>query len=398
MSNHVESDVSVQRFAFDDDANGLRLTFPQANLGRVEGRSGPVTYGVGEAVLTNLVGRLQGVNWTAGSATFGAGWLRDDNGQFDISIHGITHSEGILLTSAASGVEITSPSVTMEKVKLSIRGPFAPPEAEPPPPQDLQKTGPPAPPTELRQEQLRFLDSLAGKINITVKVVLDLPVLGKRTLDQQLRVPIVDGNVDFHALEESLDWLEGRFIDIDFERNKLALQWKVPIFGSGRDLVTWKLDEDAAKLAAFGKVPVRSLTDVRLPPSKHPAKQDKRQLLRSLSLEAIDIALSLIAPRSVDVGGGVILFGGDDAPGMVDMKVTGSINDRGPGKLVGKIGSIDTTIKDLQLGPVLLTADRLQLDGVDDLVVVFQGFVPSRIDLVINKVTALNLAVRLGGD
>ena len=46
-----------------------------------------------------------------------------------------------------------------------------------------------------------------------------------------------------------------------------------------------------------------------------------------------------------------IMFGGEDQPGMVDLKVRGAIHDRGAGALKGAIGSIDTTIKDLELGP-----------------------------------------------
>src|SRR5207237_447741 len=152
-------------------------------------------------------------------------------------------------------------------------------------------------------------------------VVLDLPVVGNRSLDQDLKVPIQEGSLDFRALEDSLDWLEGAFLDIKHGGDKLALAWKVPIFGSAHELISWRLDQDAQTNAAFGRVPVRSLTDYRMGSGRLDDK--KRKTLQSLSLEAIDVALSLLAPRSVEVGGGVIMFGGDDQPGMVDLKVTG---------------------------------------------------------------------------
>ncbi len=82
---------------------------------------------------------------------------------------------------------------------------------------------------------------------------------------------------------------------------------------------------------------------------------------------------------------------------MVDPKVTGGINDRGPGTLKGAIGSVDTTIKDLHLGPVVLTADRLHFDGLDQLVVTFEAFRPVKVDVLIRKVTATNLALAIGG-
>jgi hypothetical protein len=225
-----------------------------------------------------------------------------------------------------------------------------------------------------------------------VKVVLDLPVIGNRSLDQELKVPIQEGSLDFRALEDSLNWLEGAFLDIKHDGDKLALVWKVPIFGSSHELISWKLDHEATALAAFGRVPVRSLTEFAAG-SGRPDK--KRKTLQALSLDAIDIALSLLAPHSVEAGGGVIMFGGDDQPGMVDLKVSGSISDRGPGALKGAIGSVDTTIKDVQLGPVKLTADRLHFDGLDQLEVVFDGFRPANATVVIHRVTATNLSLQI---
>src|SRR6185437_11671688 len=103
------------------------------------------------------------------------------------------------------------------------------------------------------------------------------------------------------------------------------------------------------------------------------------KILRSLSVEGMDVAVSLIAPRSLDAGGGVIAFGGDDQPGMVDLKVKGAIHDRGAGVLQGAIGSVDTTLKDVRLGAIELTADRLHFDGLDQLEVAFDGFSPTSI-------------------
>jgi hypothetical protein len=232
---------------------------------------------------------------------------------------------------------------------------------------------------------------------VTIKVVLDLPVIGNRSLDQALNVPVSEGSLDYRALEDSLDWLEGAFLDIKHDGSKLMLCWKVPIVGSAHELISWKLDHDAQTLASFGRVPVRSLTDYRFPTpakSEKPSRHD-RQILQSLSLDAIDIALSLLAPRSVEAGGGVIMFGGDDEPGMVDLKVKGAINNRGPGTLTGAIGSVDTTIKDVQLGPAKLTADRLHFDDVDQLEVVFDGFSPTNVMVIVHRVTATNLSLQI---
>jgi hypothetical protein len=388
MAQRVETNIAVQRFGFLSDGNGRRLVFPRVESHEVEGATGSVIYGASEVALDHLEDRLDTLRWTADAASIGGAWLRDPGGRFDVWVERVELPRGFRLVRADRGVEIVAPYVSFLEMKLSVRGPFNR-TAEPPPAAPA-----PAPrPTALRQQKLRFLDSLSGRIYLTVKVVLDLPVIGHRSLDQELRVPVQDGSLDFRALEEGLNWLEGAFLDIKHDGEKLALVWKVPIFGSSHELISWRLDHDATALAAFGRVPVRSLTDF-VAGSGRPDK--KRKTLQSLSLEAIDVALSLLAPHSVEAGGGVIMFGGDDQPGMVDLKVTGSISDRGPGAVKGAIGSVDTTLKDVQLGGVKLTADRLHFDGIDQLEVVFDGFRPVGATAVIHRVTATNLSLQIG--
>jgi len=390
MAQRVETDITVQRFGFFSDDVGLRLRFPRAESHQLEGTAGSVSYGAKDCVLDDLEGRLDTLRWTAEAASIGSAWLRDAAGRFDMSVDRLEMPRGLRLVRADRGVEIVAPYVSLSDMKLTVRGPFGKSGDKPATP----ATRPPEP--GLRQAKLRFLDSLSGRIHITVKVVLDLPVIGNRSLDQELKVPIQEGSLDFRALEDSLDWLEGAFLDIKHEGGKLALAWKLPIFGSSHELISWKLDDDARTLASFGRVPVRSLADF-VAGSGRPGKPDdkKRQTLQALSLDAIDIALSLLAPRSVEAGGGVIMFGGDDQPGMVDLKVTGSINDRGPGELKGAIGSVDTTIKDVQLGPAKLTADRLHFDGLDQLEVVFDGFRPATVMVLVHRVTATNLSLQI---
>ena len=387
MPTQIEADVEVQRFGFTFDPAGKRLLFPHAQTREVEGKSGGAAYGAADCAFETLEGRLDTLRWEAASASVGSAWLRDDKGRFDIACERVELPHGIRLVRADRGIELLSPHVSFSELRLTVKGPFsrAPrPQAEPP-----------ARPA-LRQERLRWLDSLSGRIYLTVKVQLDLPVLGVRTLDQQLRVPVQEGSLDFRALENSLDWLEGRFLDIEHEDDRLRVRWKVPIFGSHHDLISWALDTDASTLASFGRVPVRSLADFRIAAGTAQKPDDKkRKLVQAFTLDAIDVALSLLAPRNFEVGGGIILFGGEDQPGIVDLKVTGAIRDRGAGALRGAIGSVDTTIKDLRFGPVTLTADRLHFDGLDQLEVTFDGFKPVALTLVAHRVTATNLALQI---
>jgi len=388
MATRVEGDVEAQRFGFASEG-GKRLVFPHAQMHRIEGRSGNAAYGAAEAAFEALEGRLDRVQWDAASASLGAAWLRDANGRYDIAVERLEMPHGIRLVRADRGIELLSPHVSLSEVRLTVKGPFSrgakPAEAAPAP-------------KALRQERLRFLDSVSGRIYLTIKVQLDLPVLGVRTLDQQLRVPIQEGSLDYRALEDSLDWLEGRVLDFEHDGDRLRVGWKVPIVGAPHDLITWRLDTDAATLASFGRVPLRALADFRIANAgSAPSKPDdkKRKMLTALTLDAIDIALSLLAPRSVELGGGLVMFGGDDQPGIVDLKVTGAIRAKGAGKLRGAIGSIDTTVKDLRAGPLVVSADRLHFDGLDQLEVVFDGFRPVAVTVVVHRVTATNLALQI---
>lgn len=395
----VEADVDVQRFAYESDDTKSRLLFPRAQAHKLEGRNGTTSYGAADCNFEGLEGRLGQLRWTTESASAGAAWLRDDAGRFDIGIDRAEFPHGLRLTRGVDhSVEIISPHVTFSELRLTAKGPFgrtAPTITPATPPTPTAPANPFA-----RQEHLKFLDSLSGRIYLTLKVQLDLPVIGRRTLDQQLRVPIQEGSLDYRQLDEGLDWLEGTFLDIKHENQRLKLQWKVPIVGSGHDLITWALDNDASTLASFGRVPVRSLADYRVGSGKvpsAPASGDKRSgVLRALTVDGIDIALSLLAPRHLDIGGGSIMFGGEDQPGMVDLKVTGAIKDRGPGKIAGAVGSVDTTIKDLKLGSTMLSCDRLHFDGIDKLEVTFDGFTPTAVTIVVHRVTATNLAIKIG--
>ena len=227
-----------------------------------------------------------------------------------------------------------------------------------------------------------------------MKVVLDLPVIGDRTLDQELSVPIQEGSLDYRALEDSLNWLEGAFLDIKHDGRHLALVWKVPIFGVVARADRWTLDQDAATLAAFGRVPVRSLADFR----------DRRS--RARRQEAQDPAVAVARrDRHRAVAARAALRRGRRRRDHVrrrgparDGRPQGHRLDQRPrpGDLKGAIGSVDTTIKDVQLGPVKLTADRLHFDGLDELEVVFDGFRPANVMVLVHRVTATNLSLSIG--
>ncbi|MFT3695502.1 MAG: hypothetical protein QM831_20370 [Kofleriaceae bacterium] len=391
MPTNVGADIEVQQFGYIGDEKGKRLIFPHAQTHRVEGKSGTAAYGAAECNFEKLEGHFGSLRWEAGSASIGNAWLRSDSGRYNVTADRIEMPHGLRLVRAADiaaggALEMVAPHVSFSEMRIDLQGPFGTPSLPTAPPSGTE-----------RQQKLKFLDSLTGRIYLTMKVQLDLPVLGIRTLDQQLRLPIQEGSIDYRALEDSLDWLEGRFLDLDQDGDMLKLKWKVPIFGREHELVSWELDKEASTLAAFGRVPVRSLADYRTKPRKESGNGSKKNgVLRSLKVDGIDVAISLLAPRNLEVGQGLIAFGGEDAPGMVDFKVSGAIANKGPGRLKGAIGSIDTTIKDLKMGPMEVTCDRLHFDGLDQLEVVFDGFRPTKISVVVHRVTATNLSLKIG--
>ncbi len=396
MAQKIDADVDIRRFGFASEEGSKRLLFPHATAHNIDGKSGAIAYGAKELVFDELVGRLNGVRWQADTASLGEAWLRDDTGSVEMTIQRAELPRGIMLVGAEKGVEIVAPHASLSEMQLTMKiPPPTPPGTALAPRRPTAATIPPS----LRQEGWRLLDGVAGKINLTIKVKLDLPVVGMRSLDQVLKIPIVDGRLDYRALNESLDWLEGTFLDLDVDGDRLAVSFKVPIFGASRDLISWALDDDAEKMARFGRVPLRSLVDFHFgsgSPGAPRPDDKKRSILRSLTLANIDVALSMLAPRSLEVGGGTIMFGGDDAPGIVNFQIAGSISDTAAGFLRGTAGSADTTVKDLHLGGMALTADRLSFDRIEDLQVAFEGFRPTAVSVTIHRVTASNLRLTIG--
>src|SRR5436190_17332155 len=196
MAQRVEADVTVQRFGFLSDDAGNRFKFPRAETHQIDGSTGSTSYGAHDCVFDDLEGRLDTLRWTADAASIGGAWLRDQAGQIDMAVERLEMPRGLRLVRADRGVELVAPYVSLSEMKLTVRGPFRSSSSRPAPPR------PPDP--ALRQSRLRFLDSLSGRIYLTVKVMLDLPVIGHRSLDQELRVPIQEGSLDYRALEDSL--------------------------------------------------------------------------------------------------------------------------------------------------------------------------------------------------
>lgn len=376
-----------------------RLDFPRAELAELRGRAGKLEYLATELAFDALEGRFGPLHWTCEKGSVGGLVVREPEGRYELAIGHIELSRGVQLTRAAGGgIELVAPHATLADVHLRLPD-LAALRGAPRAPDDAAATRPlTAAPAPLRQERLRFLDAVEGKLSLRVKVELDLPVVGKRSLDQLVRVDIQNGAFDYRELDDHLNWLEGAFLDIEVVDGKFRVGWSVPLLKTN-EIISWKLGPDAQTMAVLNRIPLRALADVNVggrTDGRPAAKGDGNKRLRSLKLADLDVALSMVAPRSFEVGGGTILFGGEDAPGIVDLRVTGAlIHPPAPGGLLGKIGALDLTLKDVRAGGAVATVDRLHIDGIEELTMEFDGFTPRSLGVTLRRVTATNLVLVL---
>jgi hypothetical protein len=120
--------------------------------------------------------------------------------------------------------------------------------------------------------------------------------------------------------------------------------------------------------------------------------------LRALLLDHISVTLSMNAPRSVAIGEtGHVLFGGDDAAGLVDLKVTGAVGDGSyDGALRGSIGALDLTVADLALGSAgVVWMDRVRLGQVDPVEFRLKGFDAAGVSMEVAEVDVNGLRLTL---
>ena len=145
-------------------------------------------------------------------------------------------------------------------------------------------------------------------------------------------------------------------------------------------------------------MPLRSLADLRFPSSHNGNGEGKRRSwVKALSVE-VEGKLSLRAPATVGVGNGFLQLGDDQTPGIADLHAAGQVGyPPRPGALRATAAALDATIKDVFLGGVGFTADRLHLGPVEGLEIVFDGVRPVSLRVQARAATATNLSIFAGG-
>ena len=334
----VEADIEVQRFGYRGDDQGRRLRVParrseQARRPRRARRpTAPRTARStsSRAGSTRCAGRPRPRRWAArGCATTRAGSISRSSAPS-------SRAASVLDARPTTPSRCSSPHVTFSELRLTIEGPVRAQQASRCRPAAAAADGRTAPGAAAlpRQPVGPHLPHDQGRSSICRCSACARSI-------SSCAIPIQEGSLDYRALDDSLDWLEGTFLDIKHEDQRLKVQWKVPIVGSGHDLITWALDNDAVDARVVR--PRAGALARRLPAAgcEQAADESRDRATRAAccrrSRSTRSTSRCRCSRRATSRSAAAsIMFGGEDQPGMVDLKVTGAIRDRGPGTLQGR--------------------------------------------------------------
>lgn len=388
----------------------------------VKGQAGLIGYTISDAHFEDVAIRIDRLHWTTSAASAAALTLDSSDGALNLRSNRFELPHGLSVTTAASGVDLRAPHLTIDDCVFTAD--FSPPPKEAPsaaetttpstarsraetiPPEAAHAAFVAAPPPPPDPIDLHFLDSIRGHVNVDVVVDVTLPWIGRRRATHRLRVPIHDGTIDFEALENDVHWLEGSVLDFEVEGTRLVLFRRdlplIPI--GGKALMWWNFDEEDRALAKRRRVRLRNLFRPVFPRGNTVGDKKKKSKLtvHEISLRNIDVELSMQLPGTLELPhGGVIRFGAENQAGIADLKVAGDIvfgSDK-PAidtELRGRIGLMDVTTHGLKLGGIEITCDRLHLGAIDNLSLQFRGLHPVAVRAEINRVAGSNLRLGIG--
>jgi hypothetical protein len=248
---------------------------------------------------------------------------------------------------------------------------------------------------------LSILDLLEGHVAVDLGTDVTVPVLGRRAATHRFRIPIVEGAIDFRALEKNLATLENLVLDFELEDDKLVLEKDIPLVPfDNKPLVQWPLDAGGHALARTDRIRLAVLARPELPAStKAEADQARRTQgsavqLRKIDARRLDVELRVAAPFQLSAAGGRVCWGGNAKPSVGALRVRGDLahvpGDPPPGELGITAKDLHASLDDISLGGTRrLTVGALHLPALERLVVAFAGLRPGA---TTGKLTGLRLA------
>ena len=275
---------------------------------------------------------------------------------------------------------------------LQAREQPGPPEGSPHPESGAEAGGP-------SERDFSFLDTIDGHLHVDLFLDVGIPVVGRRSETHEFRVPIAGGTFDFQRLEGDINWLARSVLDIEVVDGKLILEKDIPLIPfDNKVLISWPLDADELELAECNRARLRTLLGWQLPP---PENKKSPIDLHQIATRNIDVSLTMTEPSQLDLGPvGRIGLGRDDRPGVDRLTVSGDLH-HAPGKPLDEtilelaIAGLAASLEQCWLGSSCLEAKRIDIDGVHNVAVGFDGFRPNRLNGTIERVAVQNLGVRV---
>lgn len=206
---------------------------------------------------------------------------------FDVGVDGLSVER--------RSVQVEQAQVQRAAIEVTMPPPADPPQASEVPPGDGEQR-----PTRPSMFDLRMLDGLSGNLDVDVALELSgVPIIGRRRATHKLRVPVMDGTIDYRELERDLASLEDSLLDFSVRDGALVLELGLPLIiprGHGKPLLIWPLNPEDLALAEARRVRLSVLPAFQTAGDGDSSEERDRPSkfqLRTMSFQDIDAALSL---------------------------------------------------------------------------------------------------------
>lgn len=236
---------------------------------------------------------------------------------------------------------------------------------------------------DLAALDLSLLDAVAGHANVDAVVALK----GLPRVKNELRLGIVEGSIDFKALERGFHSVVDAVLDFRVKGSRLELEKDIPLVPWDEStLVAWQLRGDDLALAARDRVRLRRLLDLQVLDAGRRTEGGRGCYgLGSLALEGLDVAVGLTRPVDLPLAGGVVQLGLDGAPGVERLTLRGAVRCAGAGTVALGVQAVTGALRGLQAAGLSLDAARLSAADVSG-AVAFEGLAPTRLTLTAPRV------------